>query len=94
VFVAHARDRFGDYGLVAAAVVEGGEIAAFVMSCRVIGLRVERGLLEHVLSIMAEQRDEAMGRIIETSRNGPVRRLYLDNGFSFDGEVWRRALKP
>jgi FkbH-like protein len=92
VFTASARDRFGDYGLVAAAVVEGCEIAAFVMSCRVIGLKVERVLLEAVLSAMAGAHGEALARIVETARNGPVRRLYADNGFSFDGELWRRSL--
>ncbi len=49
VFVAHCRDRFGDYGLVAAAVVEAGEIVAFAMSCRVIGLKVEHRFLAFVL---------------------------------------------
>ena len=92
VFIAHARDRFGDYGLVAAAVVEGGEIIALAMSCRVIGLQVEHRFLEHMLSVMARTDAAAVGRIVETSRNGPVRRLYADNNFSYDGEVWRRAL--
>jgi FkbH-like protein len=92
VFTASARDRFGDYGLVAAAVAEGCEISAFVMSCRVIGLKVERELLEQVLAAMAAAHGEATARIVETPRNGPVRRLYADNGFSFDGEVWRRPL--
>ena len=97
VFTASARDRFGDYGLVAAAVVEGCEISAFVMSCRVIGLKVERQLLEQVLAVMAAapgqaSAGEALARVVETSRNGPVRRLYADNGFSLDGGLWRRSL--
>ncbi|MGC1301653.1 MAG: HAD-IIIC family phosphatase [Caulobacteraceae bacterium] len=93
VFIAQARDRFGDYGLVAAAVVEGAEILAFVMSCRVIGLGVERSLLDHLLGVMAETRDQAVGCIVETDRNGPVRRLYADNGFTREEELWRRALE-
>ncbi|HZZ66558.1 MAG TPA: HAD-IIIC family phosphatase [Phenylobacterium sp.] len=92
VFVAHCRDRFGDYGLVAAAVVEGAEIAAFAMSCRVIGLKVEHQFLGFVLSALADGQVEALGRIVETARNGPVRHLYADNGFAQDGEVWRKAL--
>jgi len=93
VFTARCRDRFGDYGLVAAAVVEGPEIVAFVMSCRVIGLGVELRLLAFVLEAMAEREDEAVARIVETSRNGPVRHLYADNGFVSDGERWRRPLE-
>ncbi|MFI4950862.1 MAG: HAD-IIIC family phosphatase, partial [Caulobacterales bacterium] len=92
VFTAHCRDRFGDYGLVAAAVVEGGEIAAFAMSCRVIGLKVEHQFLGFVLDGLATRHSEALARILETPRNGPVRHLYADNGFVLDGAVWRKAL--
>jgi FkbH-like protein len=92
VFIAHCSDRFGDYGLVAAVVVEGGEIIGFVMSCRVIGLGVERGLLGVVLETLAEAQGEVTARIVETPRNGPVRHLYADAGFALDGEIWRRKL--
>lgn len=90
VFISHAKDRFGDYGLVAAAVVQAGEIIALAMSCRVIGLKVESGFLEHIMG--AVEAPELAGRILETPRNGPVRNLYRDHGFSFDGELWRRPL--
>ncbi len=93
VFVAHCADRFGDYGLVAAAVIEGPEIVAFAMSCRVIGLRVEHSFIDFILRAMAGAQTEAVARIVETPRNGPVRHLYADNGFVWDGEVWRRSLK-
>jgi FkbH-like protein len=91
LFVAHGRDRFGDYGLVAACVTEGPEIAGFVMSCRVIGLKIEQALLAEVLEALAAEHPEAVARIVETARNGPVRNLYADAGFAFDGEAWRRA---
>ncbi len=93
VYVCRAKDRFGDYGLVAAAVTDGGEILAFVMSCRVIGLGVERLFLDFILCTLAAVHDEAIGRIVETDRNGPVRHLYADNGFERVGEVWRRPLR-
>ncbi len=93
VFSARARDRFGDYGLVAAAVILEGEIIAFAMSCRVIGLEVEHRFLDHVLARMAETHDEAVARITPTPRNSPVRNLYADNGFALDEGVWRKALE-
>ena len=92
VFVAHCRDRFGDYGLVAAAVLEGPEIAAFAMSCRVIGLKVEHSFLSFILDAIADRHGEVLAQIVETARNGPVRHLYADNGFTHDGEAWRKAL--
>ena len=94
LFIASARDRFGDYGLVAAAVLEGYEIAGLVMSCRVIGLGVERALLDAVVAAAASRHVELGARIIATDRNGPVRNLYADAGFSLDGDMWRRALVP
>jgi len=91
VFIAYCRDRFGDYGLVAAAVAEAGEIIAFAMSCRVIGLGVEHRFLAFVLEAMEQAHPEVVASIVETPRNGPVRHLYADNGFLHDGNVWRRA---
>ncbi len=92
VFVAHCRDRFGDYGLVAAAILDGAEIAAFAMSCRVIGLKVEHQFLGYILEAIADQHTEILAQIIETARNGPVRHLYADNGFSLADGTWRKAL--
>ena len=92
VFVAYCKDRFGDYGLVAAAVLDGAEIAAFAMSCRVIGLKVEHTFLTFVLDAIADRHSEVLAQIIETSRNGPVRHLYADNGFTLEDRTWRRAL--
>ncbi len=77
----------------AAAVTEAGEIIAFAMSCRVIGLQLEHRFLEFVLATLAAGHEEASARIIQTSRNGPVRNLYSDNGFLLDGEVWRKPLE-
>jgi FkbH-like protein len=92
VFVAYCKDRFGDYGLVAAAVLDGAEIAAFAMSCRVIGLKVEHQFLDFILDAITDQHTEVLARIIETSRNGPVRHLYADNGFRLEDRTWRKAL--
>jgi len=92
VFTAHCRDRFGDYGLVAAAVVDGAEICAFAMSCRVIGLKVEHQVLGFILDALADGHAEVLAEIVETARNGPVRHLYADNGFTLEGGAWRKAL--
>jgi FkbH-like protein len=86
VFIAHASDRFGDYGLVAAAVIHEREIIAFAMSCRVIGLKVEARFLEHLL---AGVDGEVTARINPTDRNGPVRHLYAENGFELKDGLWR-----
>ena len=91
LFIAHTRDRFGDYGLVAAAVMEAGEITGLVMSCRVIGLGVEAALLDAVIGAGGA---DIVARIVETDRNGPVRNLYADAGFHLREGVWRRSPAP
>jgi FkbH-like protein len=93
LFVAHVKDRLSEHGLVGAAVVRGEEITGLALSCRVLGMGVEHKFLQHVMRAMASDRARVSGRIIETSRNIPVRNLYRDNGFALDGETWQRSLK-
>ena len=84
------NDVDGFHGLVAAAVVEGGEIQGFVMSYRVIGLRVEQILLSPIVEDAGAS--EVVARIVETPCNGPVRNLYRDGGFRQDPNgIWIRA---
>ena len=89
VFSINVADRFGDHGLVGAAVVEHGEITGLVLSCRVLGMGIEHKFVQHVI---AESEGPLMARINETARNIPVRNIYRDNGFVVDKDgVWRLA---
>jgi FkbH-like protein len=94
LFSLQVSDRFGDHGLAGAAVICEGEIVGLALSCRVLGLGVEHRFLQSIISAL--QGDHAMltARIIETSRNIPVRHLYRDNGFVLgEDQIWRRALR-
>jgi FkbH-like protein len=83
VYTMSVRDRFADHGLVAAAVVAGGEILNFALSCRVIGLGVELRLLDAIIADFSRGGGEMIvGKIIETPRNIPARHLYRDRGFA------------
>ena len=90
VFALHVRDRFGDHGLVGAAAVEDGEIVGLALSCRVLGMGVERRFLQDLLAALRPGEGVISGRIIETDRNLPVRNVYADNGFVREADgVWR-----
>ena len=93
VFVMRVSDRFGDHGLVGAAVVRDGEILGLAISCRVLGLGVEHAFLRFIMQEMSTDHAALFGQIVATPRNGPVRNLYRDNAF-FQGDdgVWRREL--
>ncbi len=86
VYALRVKDRLADHGLVGAAVVQGGEIVGFALSCRVIGLGVEQRLLAGVVAAQGD----LVGRYVETPRNGPARNLFRDGGFALgpDG-LWR-----
>jgi len=89
VFSLHVSDRFGDHGLVGAAVVVRGEIVGLAMSCRVLGLGVEHAFMDQIVAALGPA---LSGRILETARNAPVRNLYRDNGFTRgEDSVWRLA---
>jgi FkbH-like protein len=87
IYTINVTDRFGDHGLVGAAVVSGGEILGLVMSCRALGMNVEHQFMRHIL---AESKTPLTGRIIETARNIPVRNIYRDSGFTeLEPGLWK-----
>ena len=93
IFTAHVRDRFGDHGLVGAAVIRGNEIAGLVLSCRVLGMGVEHEFLRRIVGEMSRTQCQLSGRIIETARNIPVRNIFRDHDFVLEDGMWRRSLK-
>jgi len=93
VFSIEVSDRFGDQGLVGAAVVDNGEIIGLVLSCRVLGLGVEHEFLKHIIKSLRANYSAISGCIVETSRNIPVRNIYRDLGFVHQGNGrWRLEL--
>jgi FkbH-like protein len=84
LFSMHVSDRFGDYGLVGAAVCDQREILGLVVSCRVLGLGVEQEFLKYILRSLTAKSIVVTARIVETSRNIRVRNIYRDNGFRED----------
>ena len=87
VITAHVSDKFGDNGLTGVAIVERsapGEwrIDTFLLSCRIIGRRVEEALLAHV---MQEAKDEGAefvrGEYVETKSNKLTEGFYEKCGF-------------
>lgn len=104
IYTSQVSDRFGEHGLVAAALVQvspdAWTIDNFVMSCRVIGYGVEDALLARV----AEDAREAsarwlLGEFIPSPKNAPARDFYSRSAFVQDshsnGETsqrWKRDL--
>ncbi len=93
VFAIDVSDRFGDQGLVGAAVIDRGDIIGLVMSCRALGIGVEHTFMRHVIAEVTGEYDALSGVIVETARNIPVRHIFSDHGFVRDpAGVWRLRL--
>lgn len=92
LYAVRARDRFGDHGLVATALVRAEAaqwiVDSFLMSCRVIGYGVETALLAAVHDdARAAGATALMGEYLETRKNRPASEFYARHGFTAAGTV-------
>lgn len=87
LWVARARDRFGDQGTVGAVLLRrDGRIVyidSFLMSCRAMGRGIETAIMNHVKHRLLDEPGhlELRGRYLPTARNRPVETFYDDQGF-------------
>lgn len=85
IFLYKVTDKFGDNGIVAAAIVEYGHdarITEFTMSCRVMGRYIEHAIIED-MEYAARNRGfiSLVGVYIPTDKNKPVENLYPSVGY-------------
>ena len=86
-----ASDRFGDSGLtgVLIAIPEGGglRVDTWLMSCRVLGRRLEEAMFAALVRYAAENRyTHITGEYIPTAKNGQVADLYIRLGCAAAGQ--------
>ena len=82
-----ARDRFGVQGITGLCVVSLTEarlsIDAFMLSCRVLGRKIEQGFLSQAITVARARfgRLPVLGRFIATPKNEQTRFFFKDAGF-------------
>jgi FkbH-like protein len=79
-------DKFGDNGIIAVLIAEkmgrAWEIDTWLMSCRVLGRRVQEACLAHLVSAArAEDAERLVGRYIPSPKNAMVKDHYAGLGF-------------
>jgi FkbH-like protein len=79
-------DKFGDEGIVGVAIIhkqpEKWTLDSFLLSCRVIGRKIETAFLARIVSDAKEQGAlTIIGEYIPTSKNAPVKDFYSNHGF-------------
>lgn len=91
---ARLKDSFGDSGMISVVICrkDGARwwIDTWLMSCRVLGRKIEDALLQHLVA--AARRDGAttlVGEYIPTPKNKMVEDHYAKLGFVRDGNTWR-----
>ena len=83
VYAVYAGDRFGDQGLVAFVIVQGGDVLDFTMSCRVAGRGLEvRAWAEILRDLRARGAGELRAAWRRTPKNAPVETLFERLGFT------------
>ena len=96
-------DKFGDSGLTGVAIVEKGtekwRIDTFLLSCRVLGRKVEETLLAYIVDqARKEGAKTIVGEFIPTKKNAPAKDFYKNHGFrqllgSESTENWEMSLQ-
>ena len=83
IYVIYASDKYGDSGLISVLILVGDDktvrIDTFLMSCRVMGRRLEDVIINEIVS--HSEKSKIIGEYIPTTKNSPVRELYDKLGF-------------
>jgi FkbH-like protein len=91
-------DRFGDSGITGLAILRfldgPAEVDTLLLSCRVLGRRVEDAFLAFLAERARERGARTLvGRYVESPRNEQVRSFYADRGFEAEGDAFRLDLE-
>ncbi|MEK7083161.1 MAG: HAD-IIIC family phosphatase, partial [Patescibacteria group bacterium] len=86
IWVAEAKDRFGDYGIIGIAMVErlqdSARIDNFLLSCRILGRKVEEVFLHTIMdSACKDGVSRIIGEFIPTKKNILCESFFSDHGF-------------
>ncbi len=85
IYVVYISDKYGDSGLISVIIlIDDGEkirIDTFLMSCRVMGRKLEDVIINELAAKYAGK-GYLVGEFIPTARNAPVKKLFDRLGFS------------
>lgn len=87
VYVVHSSDKYGDNGLISVIILKDSDTAVnidtFLMSCRVMGRRLEDVIMDELAS---RYKKTIVGEYRPTAKNAPVEGLYDRLGFTLVSE--------
>lgn len=96
---AQVEDKFGDNGITGVFIIKKENpkewmIDTFLLSCRVMGREVEKGILSHIINKAIENNVESLkAQYVPTKKNTPVESFLPDCGFHKEGDYWVYSIK-
>ncbi len=90
IYVVYSSDKYGDSGLISVLILIGEKadirIDTFLMSCRVMGRKLEDVIINELAAKYAGKQ-KLIGEFIPTAKNAPVKELYERLGFDKASDV-------
>lgn len=85
IITVHSKDKYGDNGLISVLITrrdgESVTIDTFLMSCRVMGRKLENVIMSEVIDHYKSDAKYMIGEYFKTEKNAPVKELYDRLGF-------------
>lgn len=82
LFCMEMTDRFGDYGIIAAALLKANSIDSFVLSCRAFGKQAEKAFLVCILQCLKDMGEkEIFGYYVPSLKNSMTKNFYEESMF-------------
>ena len=92
LFAFETEDKYTKYGLISLALVKGSEILQTVMSCRVIGMEVEKAVLAVLeQEMISTGLSPLKANFVATPANGLCKDLYRSNGYDLQEDTWLKS---
>ncbi|NDB92859.1 MAG: hypothetical protein EB167_09240 [Nitrososphaeria archaeon] len=96
---AQVEDKFGDNGITGVFIVHKESqkewlLDTFLLSCRVMGREVEKGILNHIINKAKEAGVEQIkAQFVPTPKNKPIEDFLPSCGFKKEGDYWVYYIK-
>ncbi|MFW9924841.1 MAG: HAD-IIIC family phosphatase [Candidatus Thorarchaeota archaeon] len=91
IYIADLYDRYGEYGLIGAAIVKRGEekwsMEVVTFSCRAMGKTVEQSFMYYIMrDAQKEKANSLISKYRQTEKNEAIKRIFEDAGFEMRPE--------
>ena len=93
------QDKFGDNGITGVFIIKKENkkewrIDTFLMSCRIMGRGIEKGIMAHIINKAKGNKIEKINAdFIPTQKNKPVENFLTDNKFKKEESSWTYKIK-